>query len=497
MSARRAGILLHPTSLPGRFGSGDLGPEVDHFLDWAARAGQRVWQILPLGPVAAHGCPYDGLSAFAGNPWLISPESLRDDGLLTPQDLESVPDFPAQTVAFAEVAQVKELLLRGAFARFKSSAAPPLADALASFCAAPEQQVWLADWALFAALKARFNQRPWHTWDRSLKEREPQALDRARQELAPELDYQCFVQFCFFRQWQRVRTAAAERGIQLLGDLPIYVAWDSADVWAHRELFDLDDADQPMAVAGVPPDYFSPTGQLWGNPLYCWDRIAATGFAWWVDRLRANLRWTDVVRLDHFRGFAAYWRIPRGEATAVNGGWHPGPGRALFTALAQTLGPLPLLAEDLGEITPDVHALRDELGLPGMRILQFGFADPGSPHAIHHLTPKTVVYSGTHDNNTLLGWFQGLSPDAQQQACDYTGASAAEVPWAILRLAYTSVSELAILPVQDLLGLDGSARMNTPGVTTGNWGWRLLAGALTDDLADRLAHLVALSDRRG
>lgn len=496
MKERRAGLLIHPTSLPGRFGIGDLGPAVDQLLDWMARAGLSVWQVLPLGPPGFHGSPYDSLSAFAGNPLLISPERLLDDGLLTPEDLDPPPAGDSW-IDFARAVPWKRALLRRSWERFR--AAPgPLHDELAAFQAAEAQQSWLADWVLFSALAERHPDRSWAEWPAPLRDREPTAMDAARRELADELTFHGYLQFLFFRQWRRVRDEAGRRGILILGDLPIYVAYNSADVWSHRALFELDEDGRPTSVAGVPPDYFSPEGQRWGNPLYRWDVLAESGYGWWIERLTANLQLADALRLDHFRGFEAYWKIPASEPTAVGGAWVPGPGRALFEALESALGFLPLIAEDLGDITPPVHELRESLGLPGMRVLQFGLGDAASLHAPHHISPDSVVYTGTHDNDTLLGWHRGLDPETRQRVRDDVGVEDgddARVVQAIVRLAFTSVGRWAIVPAQDLLELGGEARMNTPGKPDGNWGWRLHAGAFTDPLAQRIRRLAELADR--
>jgi 4-alpha-glucanotransferase len=491
---RGAGLLLHPTSLPSRFGVGDLGPEAASFLDWATRAGQSVWQVLPLGPTGMGNSPYGCLSAFAGNPLLVSPELCRDEGLLGEGDLAAAASPGGDRVDFAAAASSRERQLRQAFAAFRARPSEVLSRAFAEFREAPEQAGWLRDWALFAALKAGHGGRAWTDWDPELRDRRPGALAAAERRHGEELEYQRFVQFLFFRQWSALRERARAAGVELLGDLPIYVAADSADVWAHRELFELDEAGRPLRVAGVPPDYFSATGQLWGNPLYRWDRLRESGYAWWIERLRANLRLTDRVRLDHFRGFAGFWAVPAGEPTAVGGTWVEGPGAELFEAIAAALGGLPLVAEDLGVITPDVTALRDRFGLPGMKVLQFGF-DPGSDHAPHRLVPHSVVYTGTHDNDTTRGWFESLDEGARRRVLAYTGGTPESISWDLLRTACTAVAELAIAPVQDLLGLDASARMNRPGSDAGNWGWRLAPESLTGELAERLAELAAVTGR--
>ena len=502
MSRRAAGILLHPTSLPGRFGIGDLGPTAERFLDWLREAAQCWWQVLPLGPPETHASPYTCLSAFAGNPLLISPERLGDDSLLDAADLEDATAGPPKRVDFAAVAAWKEKLLRRSWERFKVSAPDGLRDEMAAFATAPEQR-WLDDWTLFMASRRHHEGRPWWQWDPALKDRDPDALAAVRQSSADELGYHGYLQFLFFRQWTRLREEAHRRGVRILGDLPIYVALDSAEVWTRRELFELDDAGRPLAVAGVPPDYFSADGQLWGNPLYRWDRMAADGYTWWIDRLAANLRLADRVRLDHFRGFAGYWRVPAGAATAAAGEWVKGPGQALFrafaTALGKTaLGELPLVAEDLGDITPDVDALREAAGLPGIRVLQFGFDDAASVHAAHNLRRRSVVYTGTHDNDTAAGWFESLDGEARQRVRDYCGlTSDGDLHRAVIRLAYASVAELAVVPLQDVLGLGSAARMNTPSRAGGNWAWRCREGELSGHAARRLRRLAELTGRAG
>ncbi len=497
MPERAAGILLHPTSLPGRFGVGDLGPAADRFLDWLVQAGQAWWQILPLGPPEVHDSPYNCLSAFAGNPLLISPERLLEDGLLDSSDIDDLAVASPGCVDFAAVAAWKEPLLRRSWERFRGSGR--LRDEAAAFEAAPEQ-AWLADWTLFAALRHHYESRGWWDWDPELSRRRPAALDEARRRLADEVAFHGYVQFQFFRQWDRVRAEGRNRGVRILGDLPIYVAQNSAEVWARPELFDLDDAGRPLSVAGVPPDYFSETGQLWGNPLYRWDRMADDGYGWWIARLAVNLRLADRVRLDHFRAFASYWKVPAGDETAAGGEWVDGPRLPLFDAFREALGDLPLIAEDLGEITPDVEELLAALGLPGMRVLQFGFDDSESLHAVHNLPPHCVVYSGTHDNDTTTGWYGDLEPGTREWVRDYCGlgpdADGSDVARAMIRLAYTSAAELAVVPVQDVLGLGSAARMNTPAVSGGNWLWRLREGELRREHAERLARLAEISGRR-
>lgn len=489
---RAAGILLHPTSLPGRYGIGDLGEELIAFLDWAAGAGFRVWQVLPLNPPGYGNSPYGCLSSFAGNPLLLSPERLRHEGLLPGDALNGVPPFGEGSVEFDRVCEVKFALLRESWRRFASEADSERRSALNAFVAA--EKSWLDDYALFMALKNARGGEPWWTWESPIVRRGKRALDKARAALADDIAFWKYLQFLFFGQWQTVRGAAHARGIRIMGDVPIYVASDSADVWANQELFQLDDHGRATVVAGVPPDYFSETGQRWGNPLYRWDVMRETGFQWWIARVRANLRFADVIRLDHFRGFAAYWEIPASEPTAIHGHWMPGPGKALFDAIREALGDLPLVAEDLGFITQDVHDLRNAIGLPGMKILQFAFGQNDSPHLPHRFEPKTIVYTGTHDNDTARGWFEHASLEEQKAARLYLGDDA-DIAFAFIRAAYTSVARTAIVPVQDVLSLGSDARMNTPGEDQNNWSWRMPSGALTYAHAERLRRLAALTGR--
>ena len=492
---RAAGVLLHPTSLPGPFGIGDLGPEADRFLDWAADAGFGLWQVLPLLHTGAGPSPYGCASAFAGNPLLVSPEELARDGLLEPGELRSAPGFPGDRVAWGSVIPWKRRLLERAFGRLRDGAAPGLSAELEAFTKAPEHAAWLPDWALFAAAKAKAAGAPWWAWEPALAAREAGALARVGGELSDAIALETFIQFLFFRQWARVRRHAGERGIAILGDVPIYLALDSADVWANRELFDLDESGRPLAVSGVPPDYFSATGQLWGNPLYRWNRMEEDGFAWWIARLKANLDLCDLVRIDHFRGFAAYWAVPAGETTAQNGQWIPGPGERLFTALRGALGGLPIVAEDLGVITPDVEALLTAVGVPGMKVLQFAFYEEDSVYLPHRHTPHAVVYTGTHDNDTARGWFATLTEEERGRVRDYLGCDGGRVEWDLIRAAYTSVCDRAIVPMQDILGLSSEARMNNPAEPGASWSWRAPADAFQPEPARRLRRLAELTAR--
>jgi len=485
-SRRRAGILLHPTALPGRSETGDLGPEAFRFLDTLARAGISLWQVLPLGPAGAGGSPYDSASAFAGNRYLISPERLEAEGMGTGRAMAA---DPGDSRAW------RDANLSSAWDWFRSKAGADLRDAFASFRGDPAQGPWLDDWTLFTALKGRHAGAPWMSWPAPLARREPAALASARIELSGAIDREAFIQFLFFRQWTAVRDAARSRRIAILGDLPIYVAHDSADVWAHRELFDLAPDGSPLSVSGVPPDYFSRTGQRWGTPVYRWDVARRDGYRWWIERFRANLRLADALRIDHFRGFVSYWEVPASEPTAASGVWRPGPGRPLFEAAREALGALPFVAEDLGVITPDVEALRDGLDLPGMRVLQFGFARDDDPHLPHRHVENCVAYTGTHDNDTSRGWFESAPPGERRRAAEYLGVREPDVAWAFIRGAFASVAATAIVPMPDVLELGSAARFNTPGETTGNWRWRLPEGAFTSELADRLRRLVEATGR--
>jgi 4-alpha-glucanotransferase len=498
---RASGILLHPTSLPGPFGIGDLGPAAERFIDQLAAAGQRWWQVLPLGPAGAGNSPYQSFSAFAGNPLLISPERLAEDGLLSPADWADAPQLPAERVDFGAVIAFKTALLERAFDR----AAPDRLPDYDGFLAASAG--WLDEFALFMALKDAHGQQAWHTWEPELARRNPDALERARVKHIKRIDFHRFIQYQFDRQWQRLRARGGERGVGVIGDVPIFVALDSVDVWTRPELFQLDAERRPTVVAGVPPDFFSATGQLWGNPLYNWPAHEADGFAWWAERLLAIMGQVDVVRVDHFRGFAAYWEVPAGETTAMHGRWVPGPGERLFRALASALGDLPLIAEDLGVMDDDVVRLRETFGLPGMCILQFAFTGNAwdARFLPHNHRPNSVVYTGTHDNDTTAGWFRGSAGkttqsggerDAERRyALRYLGTDGHEIHGDFIRWALASVAHTAVVPLQDLLGLGSEARMNVPGTVGDNWEWRYREEQLTPAALDRLADLTAVTER--
>jgi 4-alpha-glucanotransferase len=491
--ARASGVLAHPTSLPGPHGIGDLGDGTFAFLDWLARAKQTRWQILPLTPPGFGDSPYQSYSAFAGNPLLISLERLRDDGLLNDADLEH-PDFPAGQVDFSAVTAFKTGQLRRAAGRFQDGQGQALRADYERFVS--EQAGWLDDYTLFMALKAEHDDANWAGWPEPERLREPAALDAARSRLESEIGVLSFIQFTFYRQWQAVHERAQQLGISIIGDIPIFVAEDSADVWANASGFQLDERARPLAVAGVPPDYFSATGQLWGNPLYDWQQMASDGYRWWIERFRAVYTLVDIARIDHFRGFANYWSVPAGEETAINGSWQPGPGRAVFDAVRAELGDLPVVAEDLGLITKDVDDLRHALGYPGMAVLQFAFGS-GSDNLYlpHNLTRDTVIYPGTHDNDTTAGWYAATDEQAKDHVRRYLSVSGDDISWDLIRAAWLSVAETAITQLQDVLSLPTSARMNLPGRAEGNWGWRVRAYALTDEAARRLAELTELAGR--
>jgi 4-alpha-glucanotransferase len=491
IGARASGILLHPTSLPGP-GVGDLGEQAFRFVDWLAAAGQSLWQVLPLVAVNGGGSPYNALSAFAGNPLLISPAELHLHGLLPAEDAAAPQEMEDESLDFPAVMRWKERVVRAAYALLDEDE-----ELRADFRAFREEEAaWLGDYALFRALRDAHGGRSWAEWPAPLKERHPNALEEARHQLFAEIDRHAYAQYLFDLQWSAVRRYAAERGIRVVGDVPIFVAYDSADVWANPELFELDDALRPTVVSGVPPDYFSKTGQLWGNPLYRWDVLAKTGYRWWIDRFRRTLRMVDVVRVDHFRGFESYWEVPAEEETAIGGTWRPGPGRALFDAVRRELGGLPLIAEDLGLITEEVEALRDDLDLPGMRVLQFAFGgdDPQNPHLPRNYVHNAVAYTGTHDNDTVLGWYADADGPERRAVDELTGGGR-EMHWRLIETVLQSAAGWAIVPLQDVLGLGGQARMNTPGVPEGNWSWRLREGELTPELATRLAAIVRETGR--
>jgi 4-alpha-glucanotransferase len=484
---RSGGILLHPTSLPGPNGIGDLGPQAYRFVDFLVNSGCKLWQILPLGPTGYGDSPYQCFSAFAGNPFLVSLDFLLHDGLLSESDLVDKPDFAASRVDFGLLIPWKLNLLQKAFDHYQSNPDSLRAE-FDSFRA--DNSSWLHDYALFMALKDSYGGGAWSGWLDEVKKREAKAMAEARESLASSILRFSFYQFLFFRQWSALRKYANEKGIKIIGDIPIFVAGDSADVWANRELFFLDDAGNPTVVAGVPPDVFSPTGQLWGNPLYRWDEHKRTGYAWWIERVKATLKMVDMIRLDHFRGFAGYYEIPAADETAEHGQWKPGPGADLFHAFRSALGnELPIIAEDLGVITPDVVAIRDEFGLPGMKILQFGFSGPDNPFLPHDFVRNCVAYTGTHDNDTSLGWLATTSKEEREFALRYLHSDGHDFAWDLIRLIWSSVAMFAVAPMQDVLSLGGEARMNYPSRLGGNWEWRIREDDMNDLLVKKLQEI--------
>ena len=491
LARRSSGVLLHLTSLPGRHGSGDLGPSAHHFLDWLALSGQTLWQILPLTPPGAGHSPYQSPSAFAGSPWLVDLDDLAQAGWL---ERLPDPDLDADHCDFARVVPYRLSALRAAWRGFDERANPNDRESLAGFIRA--QADWLDDYALFMVLQDRHGP-SWPHWPQPLARRSPQALQAVRAEAAAELGFWQFVQWRFHVQWQRLREHAHARGIRIVGDAPIFVAHQSADVWAHADQFLLDEAGEPQVVAGVPPDYFSETGQRWGNPLYRWDAMARDGFRWWTHRLAHLLSLVDVARLDHFRGFEACWEIPSSEPTAQGGHWRPGPGEAFFQAIGEALGPLPIIAEDLGIITDAVTHLRRRCGFPGMRVMQFAFGDTAqNPYLPHNFGRCTVAYTGTHDNNTTVGWWAGASDAERQAARNYLGPMAdPEIHWAMIHALSQSVANTLVIPFQDVLGLDARHRMNTPGQPDGCWTWRFVWSDVGDEPARRLAAMARAHGR--
>lgn len=485
---RASGVLLHVTSLPSPYGIGDLGPAAYEWVDALARARQSWWQILPLGPPGAGDSPYQCYSAFAGNPLLISPQRLVEAGLLSPDSARAPSDLPENHVDYPAVRQFKNRLLTEAWTAFNGGAGRSLRGAFRRFCTTHSH--WLDDYALFMALRDEYRQRSWTSWPHDLVRRERLALGEARRRHADAIGCHQFGQFLFFRQLDQLRRHARRASVRLIGDLPMFVSPDSADVWANPGLFLLDERRRPRVVAGVPPDYFSKTGQCWGNPLYNWPAMKRSRFDWWVRRLRATLRQVDLVRLDHFRGLEAYWEVPASNRTARRGRWVKAPGAELLKTLLSALGGLPFIAEDLGLITPQVEALRDDFGLPGMRVLQFAFGGSfDNPFLPHQYSRNAVVYTGTHDNDTTAGWYASLSADEQARVRRYASCDGAHVAWDLVRLAWASVADLAIAPLQDVLGLGPEARMNTPGNPTDNWRWRFTRPMLRNDLLDWLRDL--------
>ena len=493
LDQRCAGVLAHITSLPGPHGMGDFGPGAYAFVDWLAAAGQRLWQWLPSTPIGPGDSPYQGVSAFAGSQWMVALEPLVEKGWL-PDPIPLEHGFDARRVDYGRVLPWREQQLRAAAAGFFASADEADRAAYERWCAA--QDSWLADYALFMAIRSPRQGQPWWDWPAALARREPAALASARIEYRLEIAFWNFVQWCFDSQCAALKAHARDRGVSIMGDLPIFVAHDSADCWSRPDLYYLDENFQTTVVAGVPPDDMGPLGQRWGNPLYRWDRMAAEGFSWWTARVRRALVQADVLRIDHFRGFAGYWEIPASCPTAMQGRWVPAPGKQLFEAIARALGALPIVAEDLGLITPDVIALRDGCGFPGMRILQFGFGGDGSHEFLpHNYVRETVAYTGTHDNETARGWWDNAATDERRFAAAYLHASAADIHWRMIQAVCNSVANIAVCQMQDVLGLDGSHRMNLPGTSDGNWAWRFDWSMLGSEHTVRLGQIAASSGR--
>lgn len=491
---RSSGVLLHPTSFPGPYGIGDLGPAAYQFVDFLVAAKQSLWQVLPLGPTGYGDSPYASFSSHAGNPLLIDPRQLIEEGDLLSGDPEPIPDLPAHRVDYGAVIGYKIGLLHQAHQQFKRRASPERRAAFEQFC--EQKRHWLDDYALFMALKDAHQGAMWNTWELDIVQRRPEAMARWQAALADEIHFQKYAQFVFFDQWTALRRYANERDVRIVGDIPIFVAPDSADAWSHPEVFYMDDRGCLTLVAGVPPDYFSPTGQRWGNPLYRWDVIAADDFRWWIQRIQSVLELVDILRIDHFRGFQDYWEIPATEPTAIKGTWRPGPGDVFFDALRGVLGEdLPIIAEDLGMITDEVRELRERVGLPGMKVLHFAFTEgPEHEYLPHNYTSDYIVYLGTHDNDTTLGWFNSREREERDFVLRYLGRDGHDIVWSLMHLAFMSVANVAIVTAQDLLKLGSEARMNTPGTSSGNWQWRYWPGAFDDVIVSWLG---ALTDTFG
>lgn len=494
LNKRASGILLHPTSLPGRFGSGDLGADAYRFVDWLASARQTYWQMLPLGEIGPGNSPYMSRSAFAGNLLLIDLAELVEQGWLEQDDLEQLPDFSCDRIDFSLMQSFRMEQLHRAAIRFFAIKNNSIRREFNSFCKA--ECGWLRDYALFMAIAEHQDGQEWNSWPEALLHRDEQALCNFEIQHVDEIGFWKFCQWCFARQWFRLKEYANKRGIRIIGDVPIFVAYQSADVWAHQKLFQLDDNGRPTVVAGVPPDYFSETGQLWGNPIYRWEEHEATGYTWWAERMGQALRFADIVRVDHFRGFAGYWEIPAGAPNAIGGKWMCGPGANLFNALVQRFPQLPIIAEDLGIITPDVVELRDQFGLPGMRVLQFAFGDnDANPFLPHNYVQNTVAYTGTHDNDTTVGWWESLPAHEKDSAQRYLKTDGQAIHWDMMRALSESIANAVIYPLQDVLGLSSAHRMNFPGKPSGNWEWRFSWMQINPEYTQHLEELTSKCGR--
>lgn len=493
LNTRASGILLHPTSLPGRFGSGDLGADAYRFIDWLVSSGQTCWQMLPLGEIGPGNSPYMSRSAFAGNLLLIDLDELAGQGWLQPGELDQAPDFQAERIDFGATHSFRMTCLRAAAGCFFNLNKDKHSE-FNAFC--EEEGGWLRDYSLFMAISEHQQGREWDSWPQELVHRDEQALCSFERQYPEEIGFWKFSQWCFSRQWNNLKQYANSRGIRIIGDVPIFVAYQSADVWAHQELFKLNDGGRPLVVAGVPPDYFSETGQFWGNPVYRWEAHQDSGFAWWIERMRHALRISDIVRVDHFRGFAAYWEIPADAPNAIPGYWVEAPGEQLFNALKSCFPHLPIIAEDLGIITPDVAELRDKFELPGMRVMQFAFGDTeANPFLPHNYVPNTVAYTGTHDNDTTRGWWNALSEHEKSFALNYLHSDGTSIHWDMMRALSASVANTVIFPLQDVLGLSSEHRMNFPGRPTGNWEWRFTWNQIDPEQTRELARITGENAR--
>ena len=497
-ASRYCGILVHPTSFPSPYGIGDMGKGAYDFIDFLKKAGLTLWQCLPLGPTGFGDSPYQSFSSFAGQPLIISPDKLKETGLLTNNDLKDIPQWDPRKIDYGPAIAYKNGLLKKSYEHFKECTDEKLLSEYEAFC--QTQALWLDDYALFMALKNLHNGQSWTQWENKYRFIKPRTRAIAEKQCADDIGYYKYIQFIFMKQWTELKAYANENGIAIIGDIPIFVSPDSADIWGNKHLFQLDSKGYPKAVAGVPPDYFSATGQLWGNPLYKWPEHKKDGYAWWTSRIAHQLELVDYLRIDHFRGFESYWSVPYGEETAINGKWIKGPGRELFDAIAEKLGDdLPIFAEDLGIITPEVEELRDALDFPGMKVLQFAFETTGESAFLPHQfkTTNCICYTGTHDNDTTRGWYEHASEASRDKVRRYMSCNGSIISWDFIRTAIATTAKYAIFPLQDLFGLDSSARMNTPGVAAGNWAWRYASGDLNDDTAYRLKETCILFGRTG
>ena len=491
---RSSGILLHPTSLPVKFGLGSLGKEAFDFVDFLIITKQKLWQVLPLGPTSYADSPYQSFSSFAGNHMLIDPDKLVENGLLNKSDLDVKTSLKEDKVNYGKAIKLKETLFRKAYKNFVDSYYGVEKAKFEIFC--ERNKLWLEEYALFMALKKNFNGKPWNEWDLDIKMREFPALKGYREKLSEEINYHRFLQFIFFKQWYELKSYANINNIKIIGDIQIFVAYDSCDTWADPEIFFLDEGRNPTKIAGVPPDYFSSTGQLWGNPLYNWEKLKAQDYKWWIRRLAATIELVDLVRIDHFRGFAAYWAIPYGSKDAINGVWEKGPGEDLFNAIRTELGQLPIIAEDLGFVTPDVEKLRDTFNFPGMKIIQFGFdSTEGSPYIPHLFPINCVAYTGTHDNDTIVGWYEKAKSQDKDYVKEYLNTDAKDIAWDLIRLTLASTAIMVVIPLQDILSLGSEARMNIPGIACGNWQWRYKKDQLNGDVKQKLTRLTGIYKR--